>query len=217
MPDTLTPNPSEDSSSLPIEQDPKRLWGYSAAELKRAGLGSLLQPPANPDDPNLVIEPLPAYKYPQPGQPRLTDPYAPPDDENNFKRKRGGQPGNLNALRHGIYLEGKSIRNTTPLERAELFDIADLINYVKDYMRQTYEFGLTTKNLVDVTETMRSLSLAGVALTRMISIHNQFISSPLPGSIEVDKKDTIMTMVDHYKRKLAHIVDLSDLNTDPVE
>jgi hypothetical protein len=142
---------------------------------------------------------------------------APPDDENNFKRKRGGQPGNLNALRHGIYLEGKSIRNTTPLERAELFDIADLINYVKDYMRQTYEFGLTTKNLVDVTETMRSLSLAGVALTRMISIHNQFISSPLPGSIEVDKKDTIMTMVDHYKRKLAHIVDLSDLNTDPVE
>lgn len=34
------------------------------------------------------------------------------------KRLRGGQPGNLNALKHGLYVTGNLIYNNTPIERA---------------------------------------------------------------------------------------------------
>ena len=128
------------------------------------------------------------------------------------QKRRGGQPGNLNALKHGLYLEGHRIRNTNPIERASLFDISNLINYIKDYMNHTYEAGLNTKDLAEINETMRSLSLAGMSLTRLIAMHDQHISSPLPGNFPVDEQTNILKVVEYYKKKLAPIVDLSDLD-----
>ena len=96
-----------------------------------------------------------------------------PSEVPTAKRKRGAQPGNLNALKHGLYLEGNRIRNTTPIERAQLFDICDIINYIKAYIEHTYHTGLATRDLAEINETMRSLSLAGMALTRLIAIHDE--------------------------------------------
>jgi hypothetical protein len=140
-----------------------------------------------------------------------------PQDIQPLKRKRGGQPGNLNGLKHGLYLEGARIRNTTPLERAELFDIYNIINYVKDFMQHTYESGLLTKDLAEINETMRSLSLAGMSLTRLIAMHDQHVSTPLPNTVRVDEHTNILKIVEHYKKKLAPIVDLSDLDLRGIE
>lgn len=146
----------------------------------------------------------------------IIDPLQPLGN-NPPKRRRGGQPGNLNGLKHGLYLEGARIRNTTPLERAELFDIANMINYIKDFMQHTYESGLLTKDLAEINETMRSLSLAGMSLTRLIAMHDQHVSTPLPNTVRVDEHTNILKIVEHYTKKLAPIVDLSDLDLRGLE
>ncbi len=137
----------------------------------------------------------------------------PPPSSPVPKRNRGAQPGNLNALRHGLYLEGNRIRNTTPLERAELFDIANVINYIKDYIQFTWQAGRSAKELADINETMRSLSLAGLSLARLIAIHDQHISSPLPGNLNLTPRSGISKVVEHYKKQLGSFVDLSGIDT----
>jgi hypothetical protein len=52
-------------------------------------------------------------------------PAEPP--EQTKKGLRGDQPGNLNALKHGLYVEGNTICNLTPIERANLCDFNDII------------------------------------------------------------------------------------------
>lgn len=89
-------------------------------------------------------------------------------------RRRGGQPGNLNHLKHGLYIEGKSIRNTTPIERAQLCDLNLIITRTKDYINRLYEEGLKCKTIAEYNLTMHNISSAAMALTRLISIHNQF-------------------------------------------
>jgi hypothetical protein len=140
-----------------------------------------------------------------------------PAPSTNPKRRPGAPLGNTNALKHGLYREGNRIRNTTPIERAGLFDIADLIDYIKEYMKHTYDAGLNTKDLAEINETMRSLSLAGLSLTRLIAMHDQHISSPLPGNIPLNEHSNILKVVAYYKKKLNGIVDLSDLDTSALE
>ena len=130
------------------------------------------------------------------------------------KRKRGGQPGNLNGLKHGLYIEGRSIRNTTPIERAQLFDLNDIIVHFKDYMNSLYEQGLKCKTIDEFNDTMHSMSLAATALTRMMNLHNQFQNSSLPVDFVVTKKTTVLNLVDHYKKKMSSVIDLSDLSSD---
>jgi hypothetical protein len=77
-----------------------------------------------------------------------------------LKRRRGGQPGNLNALKHGLYIEGRSVRNTTPVERAQLFDLNDIIKHLKDYINATYEKGLQNRTIAEYNETLRTLAMA---------------------------------------------------------
>ena len=129
------------------------------------------------------------------------------------KKKRGAQPGNLNALKHGLYIEGRSIRNTTPIERAQLFDLIDIITYTKKYILATYEEGMKSKTLDDFNVTLRSIAIASTGLSRLINLHNQFQNSSLPTDFVVTKKTTVMNLVDHYKKKTSAIIDLSDLET----
>jgi hypothetical protein len=168
--------------------------------------GGVSQPPPPAVE---IIDP-PAASMPKRSRGRLDDSLA---AHREVKRSRGGQPGNRNALKHGLYLEGARIRNTTPLERAELFDIYHVINYIKDYMQHTFEAGINTKDLAEINETMRSLSLAGLSLTRLIAMHDQHISSPLPRDLAVNEHTNILKVVEYYKKKLAPIVDLSDIDT----
>jgi hypothetical protein len=128
-------------------------------------------------------------------------------------RRRGGQPGNLNALKHGLYIDGYRLKNTTPIERASLFDLNELIENIKSYMRYTYEYGIRTKNLAEINETMRSLSLAGMSLTRLITVHDESISTPLPGDMKVTRRTSVNHVIDHLRKKLESVMDLSDLDT----
>jgi len=130
-------------------------------------------------------------------------------------RRRGAQPGNLNHLKHGLYIEGRSIRNTTSIERAQLFDLNLIITRTKDYINRLYEEGLKCKNIAEYNLTMHNISSAAMALTRLISIHNQFQNTSLPSDFVVTKKSTVLNLVDYYKNRISSVIDLSELGTDP--
>ncbi|KAF0109802.1 MAG: hypothetical protein FD147_2073 [Chloroflexi bacterium] len=117
------------------------------------------------------------------------------------KRKRGGQPGNINALKHGVYLDGFRLRNTNPIERAQLFDINECITSVKSYIKFTFEAGIQSKNMGEINDTMRSLSLAAMGLSRLINTHNEYITSPLPGDFKSRKNSGGLDVVNYYKKK----------------
>jgi hypothetical protein len=123
------------------------------------------------------------------------------------KRKRGGQPGNLNGLKHGLYIEGRSIRNTNPIERAQLNDLVGIIDHFKDYMGILFREGQKCKNLSEFNETMHNMSLAAMALTRLLYVNNQFQCSFLPQDFVVKKNTTMVDLVDYYKKKMSPIVD----------
>jgi len=133
------------------------------------------------------------------------------DQTSTPKRKRGAPPGNLNALKHGLYIEGRSIRNTTPIERAQLTDLIDIINHLKHYINATYEEGLKNKTIDQFNETLRSISIASSGLYRLINLHNQFQNTSLPSDFVVTKKTTVMNLVEHYKNKTSDIIDLSEI------
>ena len=134
------------------------------------------------------------------------------DTTDSPKRSRGGQPGNLNGLKHGLYLEGRSIRNTTPIERAQLNDLGSIIAQTKAYINTLYEEGLKCKNIAEFNLTMHNIAAAGIALTRLISIHNQFHCSTLPSDLVLTKKTTILNLVELYKNKVSTMFDLADLD-----
>jgi hypothetical protein len=145
---------------------------------------------------------------------RVNDSSDAPRVEPEGRRRRGAQPGNLNALKHGLYIEGRSIRNTTPIERAELFDLNDIINYAKKFILANYIEGLKSKNLDELNISSRSISSHLGGLGRLMTLHNQFQNSSLPTDFVVTKKTTVMNLVDHYKKKLSTIIDLSEVESD---
>lgn len=130
------------------------------------------------------------------------------------KRRRGGQPGNINAVKHGLYIEGRSVRNTTPVERAQLFDLNEIISHLKDYINATYEKGLQNRTIDQYNETLRTLAMAAMGLSRLMNLHNQFHISGLPSDLVLTKKTTVMSLVDFYKKKTATILDLETMEDD---
>jgi hypothetical protein len=133
------------------------------------------------------------------------------ENPENLPRRRGGQPGNLNHLKHGLYIEGRSLRNTTSIERAQMFDLIQIITRTKDYMNRLYEEGLKCKNIAEFNLTMHNISSAAMALTRLLTIHNQFQNTSLPSDFIVTKKTTMLNLVEHYKKKMSTVIDISEL------
>lgn len=133
------------------------------------------------------------------------------------RRKRGAQPGNLNALKHGLYIDGRRLKNTTPLERAELFDLNELIENIKSFMQFTYDYGIRCRNMAEINETMRSLSLAAMSLTRLIGVHDEFMSTPLPHDMKVTKRTDVANLIEHLRKKLAPVADLTGVDLSEMD
>lgn len=113
-------------------------------------------------------------------QPEIIDAKTPPgrlDDTTEApreaQRSRGGQPGNLNALRHGFY--ARDLGNFSPREypEVELRNLLGEAAMIKDYMYFLYNHNLGSTNSAILAETLRALSLGGMALTRLLLIHNR--------------------------------------------
>jgi hypothetical protein len=105
----------------------------------------------------------------------------------SLQKELGKKPdaplGNINALKHGLYVHHKRIRNTNPIEKAALYDLTDHIKSLKAYLLHLYELAAKSPDLEAVNGTLRSLSLGFIALTRLITLHDAKSAIPLPDDL----------------------------------
>lgn len=112
------------------------------------------------------------------------------------KGKRGGQPGNKNALRHGFYARNLGMSSPSQLNEPELRNLLGEAAMLKDYMYILYNNNLESHDSLVLAETLRALSMAGMALSRLLQVHNEI---------------RIVRAIPNVESTLSHL--LSDMNT----
>ncbi len=115
------------------------------------------------------------------------------------KRKRGGQPGNTNALKHGLYLAGCRLRKSALVE-AHIPDVNELIDKLKRSIQMTYEVSLHAGNLAESTEALRSLSMAVNGLIRLINLTSRSGISAFTPGIDEFTAETYQALLAKYKQ-----------------
>ena len=83
-------------------------------------------------------------------------------------KRRGGQSGNQNALKHGFYSRQFKQQETTDLTRLQPTALQDEILMLRVFMRRIVELSSEAVTLSDNLEIVRVLSLATLSLTRLI-------------------------------------------------
>lgn len=91
----------------------------------------------------------------------------------NNKRKRGGQPGNINALRHGFYsslfkpLEAKDLENilSTGLE--------DEIAMLRVATRRAFELANDADDIDQMIKALGALGLASIRTSRLLKAQKE--------------------------------------------
>mgnify|MGYP001016223393 CR=1 FL=1 len=187
-------------------------FALNNAERARAGL------PPIPGNDSLLLDPPPSPSLDSPPDPDhpadhsiipiavKRKPGRPPSGvkkEPQPKKTSGGQPGNLNALKHGLYAQGNAILNTSPLERAQLFDLQTAVNQYKTFITKTYENGLKQTDMNVINETMHTLSVAAIALTRLLQVHDQGIHTHLPFDRNARINRSAYKLINFYNQQIA--------------
>lgn len=102
------------------------------------------------------------------------------------KGRRGGQPGNTNALRHGFYAKNLGMYSPSKLKEEEMRNLLGEAAMIKDYMYILYNCNLEIRDSMVLAETLRALSLAGMALARLLQVHCQVRVHQSGGSPSLD-------------------------------
>jgi|GEM_PF-1354444 len=88
-------------------------------------------------------------------------------------RRRGGQPGNQNALRHGLY--AKNLGQISPFEydEADMRNLLGEVAMLKDIMYQLYTRAEGCEDTDQLNNLLRGLSIAGISISRLLQIHSR--------------------------------------------
>ena len=92
------------------------------------------------------------------------------------KRRRGGQSDNTNALKHGFYSSHFRRSDLKDLDNCEFSGIKDEITMLRVNIRRCIEFSDQVTTLTEAMELLRTLSLASIALARLIK--TQYLLAP---------------------------------------
>lgn len=83
-------------------------------------------------------------------------------------RKRGAQPGNLNALKHGFYSRQFRSRERVDLDALLSLDLIDEIHLLRILMRRLLEVSNDTEDLDQCLAVLKATSVAAARLTGML-------------------------------------------------
>jgi hypothetical protein len=87
----------------------------------------------------------------------------------NGRRKRGGQPGNTNALKHGFYTNNFSLAKRRGLEATKTIVLADEIALLRVLIRRFSEKMLASEG-VSLNESAQHLAVVSEAMLRLASL-----------------------------------------------
>jgi hypothetical protein len=112
-------------------------------------------------------------------------------------RRRGAQPGNLNAVSHGFYSTRFKKAERTAIENSDFTGLADEIALLRLYIRRVVAESLQFDDFAVHLEALRVISLASASLTSLIKLHVAL--TPSAG----DKlHDTFMKALERYAIEL---------------
>jgi len=86
------------------------------------------------------------------------------------KRKRGGQPGNTNALKHGIYRKHYTTDEITDLETALQSGLQDEIALLRVLLKRTFALASGVEDLEESTKTLNALGAATTRLSGLLRV-----------------------------------------------
>jgi len=82
--------------------------------------------------------------------------------------RRGGQPGNINALKHGFYTRRICKNHLSGLESTNNSGLADEIALIRIFTRRLVETTDPSADLYELADILRSICLASSTITRII-------------------------------------------------
>jgi hypothetical protein len=84
------------------------------------------------------------------------------------KRNRGGQPGNINALKHGFYTRRFNQSDLAGVESTDYSGLMDEIAIIRLYARRLIELDDPSSTIDQVADILRILCLASLTITRLV-------------------------------------------------
>lgn len=115
-------------------------------------------------------------------------------------KKRGAQPGNKNALKHGFYSDNFDASENNHLDAAIADDLASEINMLRIQTRRMFALSDGIEDLELASDVLGALGLAATRLATLLKTQ-----SFLTGGQDADVKAAISTalsdIVDEFKLK----------------
>ena len=90
------------------------------------------------------------------------------------KRRRGGQPGNTNSLKHGFYTRRFNQSDLAGVESIDYNGLMDEIAIIRLYARRLIELDDQSTDISQVANILRILCLASLTITRLVKT-SQFL------------------------------------------
>ncbi len=98
-----------------------------------------------------------------------TKPNGSTETKGNGHRKRGGQPGNTNALKHGFYTKNFSLAERQGLEAINEIVLADEIALLRVLIRR-FSAQILASQGVSLNESAQHLAVISEAMLRLASL-----------------------------------------------
>lgn len=105
-------------------------------------------------------------------------------------RQPGAQPGNTNALKHGFYARNLGLESPSTIDEKEMRNLLGEAAMLKDFMFKLYSINMESTSSAVLAETLRALSMAGMALSRLMLVHRQVRVYENPAMDELEKSMT---------------------------
>ncbi len=102
-------------------------------------------------------------------------------------RRRGGQPGNHNALKHGYYSPSFKKIDLSNGESIPIFDLRDEIVILRLFVRRVIAMANQTDSLPESVDLLRVLSMAYSSLTRLVSTQYTVCDPQEDRAAEIDQ------------------------------
>ncbi len=109
-------------------------------------------------------------------------------------RRRGAQPGNQNAFRHGFYAANLGQRPVEELDERVLHNLNGEIAMIKDFMFWVYENNKDSDDPKVLAASLRALSLAGFSLTRLM-LNSWRVKFPASSNVNMDTLLTTLNSI----------------------
>jgi hypothetical protein len=127
-----------------------------------------------------------------------------PEEKDLPRQKRGAPLGNQNALRHGFYAKNLGIISPKQYSESEMRNLLGEAAMLKDFMFKLYNANFESTDNTTIIETIRALSLAGMALSRVLQVHVHI--RVWDGNDDDDEplKD-ILSSLDSATKRISHL------------